>query len=346
MIINGREIGPGKPVYTIAEISANHNNDIKLAEELIHASAEAGADAIKMQTYTPDTLTIDCDRPCFKVGKGTQWEGRTLHDLYDEAYMPWDWQPQLMELANKLGMDCFSTPFDPTAVDFLSELNIPVFKVASFEVVDLPLLRKIGQTGKPVIMSTGMASLAEISDAVNTLRNAGCTDLCLLKCTSAYPATPDSMNLRTIPYLAEVFQVPAGLSDHTLGIAVPVTSVALGACVIEKHVTLSRGQEGPDSSFSMEPQEFREMVDAVRVAEQSLGRVQFEVSESEQPSRTFRRSLFVVKDVAKGEPFTEENVRSIRPGDGLSPKYYPEVLGRTAREEICRGTPLNWRDIA
>lgn len=346
MTINGRTIGVGHPTYIIAELSANHNHDYQAAVDLVHAAHEAGADAIKMQTYTADTLTIDSQQKYFQIGKGTIWEGKNLYQLYGEAYTPWDWQPKLKELTNKLGLDWFSTPFDFSAVDFLEELDVPVHKVASFEIVDLPLIERIGKTGKPVIMSTGMASLAEIAEAVDTLRKAGTTDLCLLKCTSSYPALPETMNLRTIPHLAEAFSVPSGLSDHTLGVAVPVASIAMGACVIEKHVTMSRDIEGPDSKFSLEPHEFKEMVDSVRIAEQALGQVHYGLSESEQSSRVFRRSLFIVKDVKKGEPLTCENVRSIRPGHGLPPKHMEEVIGRVASEDIERGTPLEWRYVA
>jgi len=346
MTINGRTIGVGHPTYIIAELSANHNHDYQAAVDLVHAAYEAGADAIKMQTYTADTLTIDSQQQYFQIGKGTIWEGKNLYQLYGEAYTPWDWQPKLKELTNQLGLDWFSTPFDFSAVDFLEELDVPVHKVASFEIVDLPLIERIGKTGKPVIMSTGMASLAEIAEAVDTLRKAGTTDLCLLKCTSSYPALPETMNLRTIPHLAEAFSVPSGLSDHTLGVAVPVASVAMGACVIEKHVTMSRDIEGPDSKFSLEPHEFKEMVDSVRVAEQALGQVHYGLSESEQSSRVFRRSLFIVKDIKKGEPLTSENVRSIRPGHGLPPKHMEEVIGRVASEDIERGTPLEWRYVA
>lgn len=344
--IAGRPVGPGNPVYIIAEMSANHGQNFDRAIEIIREAKQAGADAIKLQTYTPDTMTLDCDSACFQIGKGTIWEGRMLHELYGEAYTPWQWQPKLKQFANELGLDCFSTPFDSTAVDFLVEMDVPVMKVASFEMVDLPLLEKIASTGKPVIMSTGMATLSEIEEAVSTLRDNGTTDLALLKCTSAYPAAPEEMNLRTIPHLSQTFGVPTGLSDHTLGIAVPVASVALGACIIEKHFTLSRQIEGPDSAFSLEPQEFKSMVEAVRTAEKALGGVRYGLDETEEPSRVFRRSLFVVNDVKAGEPLTEENVRCVRPGHGLAPKYLRNVLGRVARQDIKRGTPLGWADVA
>ena len=344
--IAGRAIGPGEPTYIIAELSANHHHDYEEAARLVQAAAEAGADAIKLQTYTPDTMTIDCDRQWFRVGEGTLWEGRGLYDLYGEAYTPWEWQPKLKALAEELGMHCFSTPFDATAVDFLEDMDVAVHKIASFELVDLPLLRRVAATGKPIIMSTGMGTLDEIDLAMRTLRDAGANQIALLKCTSGYPALPEEMDLRTIPHLAEAFGVPAGLSDHTLGIAVPVASVALGACIIEKHFTISRDVPGPDSAFSLEPAELREMVDAVRVAEKALGSVNYDIGEREAKSRQFRRSLFVVEDVAAGEEFTAQNVRSIRPGDGMLPKYYEEILGRKASADIERGTPLTWDHVS
>jgi N-acetylneuraminate synthase len=343
--INRHSIGANEGVYIIAEVSANHGHDFDQAVKIIQAAQSAGADAIKLQTYTPDTLTIDCDNEYFRI-KGTIWEGRNLYDLYGEAYTPWDWQPKLKEIAEGLGMDLFSTPFDATAVDFLEKMSVQAYKVASFEVVDLPLLRKIGKTGKPVIMSTGMATLAEIDEAVGTLRQSGCTQLALLKCTSAYPALPEDMDLRTIPHLADAFGVPVGLSDHTLGIAVPVAAVALGACIIEKHITLSRDIPGPDSAFSLEPHEFKQMVDSVRTTSKALGAINYQPTEKEQASRVFRRSLFVVQDMKQGDAFTEENVRSIRPGNGLLPRYLPEVLGRMASRDVKRGTPLNWELIS
>ena len=343
--ISGKSIQPGSPCYIIAEMSANHGQSFEAALELVRAAKQAGADAIKLQTYTPDTITIDSRRPEFLICKGTLWEGRNLYELYGEAYTPWEWQPKLKAEAEKLGMDCFSTPFDDTAVDFLERMNVPAHKIASFELVDTELLKKVAATGKPVIMSTGMATLAEIDEAVRTLREARCTQLALLKCTSAYPSLPEDMNLRTIRHLAEAFHVPVGLSDHTLGIAVPVVAVALGACIIEKHLTLRRSDGGPDAAFSLEPAEFQAMVDAVRVAEKALGKVNYEMSDKEQASRVFRRSLFVVKDMKVGEEFTRENVRSIRPGHGLPVKELDRVLGRKATENLERGTPLSEKHI-
>jgi N-acetylneuraminate synthase len=344
--INGRPVGAGQPVYIVAELSANHNQSFDQAVRLVRAANEAGADAVKLQTYTPDTITMNSDREYFRIGGGMLWDGRKLYDLYGEAFTPWGWQPKLKEIANDLGLDLFSTPFDDTAVDFLEKMGVPAHKIASFELVDLPLIRKVACTGKPVIVSTGMASFSEIDEAVRTFRDGGGQQLVLLKCTSAYPSPPEEMNLRTIPHLAETFGVPVGLSDHTLGITVPVAAVALGACVIEKHFTLSRAAGGPDAAFSLEPSEFRAMVEALRTAEKALGRVSYEVTEQEKASRIFRRSLFVVEDMQAGEMFTEQNVRSIRPGHGLAPKYLPEVLGRRAACDLLRGTPLRWADVS
>jgi N-acetylneuraminate synthase len=340
--IGKRLVGPGHPTYVVAEMSANHNQNFDHATKIIEAAKAAGADAIKLQTYTADTLTIKSDKPYFHIGKGTLWEGRTLHDLYSEAYTPWDWQPRLKEVANGLGLDLFSTPFDPTSVDFLENMGVPVHKIASFEVVDIPLVERIAKTGKPIIMSTGMATLSEIEDAVSALRRAGCRELALLKCTSAYPAPVASMNLRTIPHLAAAFDAVPGLSDHTLGTAVPVVAVTLGACVVEKHFTLSRADKGPDSAFSLEPAEFKAMVDAIRVAEGCLGKVSYGPTAEEEPSRVFRRSLFAVRDIAEGETLSEANVRAIRPAHGLPPKHFREILGRKATTKIEMGTPLSW----
>lgn len=343
--IGARPIGVGQPTYIIAELSANHGQKFQEALRLIEAAKEAGADAIKLQTYTPDSLTINSNRECFRV-EGTLWAGRNLYELYGEAYTPWEWQPELLRAANALGMDLFSTPFDHAAVDFLEKMGVPAYKIASFEMIDLELVRRVVQTGKPVIISTGMATLSEIDETVRAVREAGGRELALLKCNSAYPAPPEEMNLRTIPHLAQAFQVPAGLSDHTLGIAVPVAAAALGACIIEKHFTLSRSVPGPDSAFSLEPHEFKAMVDAVRTVEKALGEVHYGVSEQEASSRAYRRSLFVVQDVRAGEAFTEDNVRSIRPGNGLPPKYFGDVLGRRAVKDIPRGTPLSWALVA
>jgi N-acetylneuraminate synthase len=339
------KIGQNSPIFIVAEISANHNQEFKQAVELIKAAKEAGANAVKLQTYTPDTLTIRSDKKCFRISGGTLWDKRTLFDLYSEAFMPWEWQPKLKDVADELGIVLFSTSFDPSAIDFLEKINVPVHKVASFEIVDIPLIEKMGRTGKPLIISTGMAKLGEIEEAVQAARNAGATQIALLKCTSAYPAPPEEMNLRTIPHLREAFGVPVGLSDHSLSIAVPVAAVTLGACIIEKHFTLSRDIPGPDSAFSLEPPEFKAMVEAIRIAEMALGGVSYKPGEHEAKSFVFRRSLFVVKNMKAGEVFTEENIRSIRPGHGLPPKFLKDVVGRKAARDIERGTPLGWQLI-
>ncbi|HYE86403.1 MAG TPA: pseudaminic acid synthase [Vicinamibacterales bacterium] len=343
--IGERAIGAGAPVYIVAEMSANHGHSLDRALELVRAAKDAGADAIKLQTYTADTMTIACDAPHFRV-EGTIWNGRQLHDLYAEASTPWDWHRPIAELALSLGLQWFSTPFDATSVDFLEALDAPAYKVASFELVDVPLLKKIAATGKPVILSTGMATRDEIAEAVTTLRDAGCTELVLLKCTSAYPATADEMDLRTIPDLAATFGTVVGLSDHSMDAAIPAVAVALGACVIEKHFTLSRTDPGPDSSFSLEPRDFADMVAAVRTCERALGRVRYEPTGRERTSLAFRRSIFVVADIKAGERLTPANVRCIRPGHGLHPRHFEDVLGRVAAADIPRGTPLSWDLIA
>ena len=343
--IDKRRIGAEHPAWIIAELSANHNQDFDQAVQLIRAAKEAGADAIKLQTYTPDTITIDCRNKFFCIGKGTIWEGKNLYDLYKEAYTPWEWQPKLKDTASNLGMYLFSTPFDKSAVDFLEKMEVPAYKIASFELVDIPLIRYVASMGKPMIMSTGMATLAEIDEAVSTAREAGCDEIALLKCTSAYPADPLEMNLRTIPHMAEAFSVPVGLSDHTIGIAVPVAAVALGACIVEKHLTLSRSIKGPDSEFSLEPHEFKAMVDAIRIAEKAIGEVSYSRTENEKHSLVFRRSLFVTADMKAGDLFTEDNVRCVRPGYGLHTHFKEDIIGRRASQEIPRGTPLEWKFI-
>ena len=344
--IAGRRIGPGEPVYVIAEISANHRQDYEVATQLVRAAADAGADAVKLQTYTPDTITIDSDAPSFRAGRGSLWEGSTLYELYQGAYTPWEWQPRLKALADELGIPCFSSPFDPTAVDFLLGMDVPAFKIASFEVVDVGLIRKVAETGRPLIISTGMATVEEVDEAVATARDAGAAEIALLKASSAYPAPPESMNLRAIPLMAERYGVPIGLSDHTLGSAAAVAAVSLGACIVEKHLMASHDDITADMAFSLDPTEFREMVEAIRFTERALGRAVLEPTEEEQESRRFRRSLFVVEDIGAGEPFTERNVRSIRPADGLHTREYGAVLGRRAARSITRGTPLSWDLIA
>jgi pseudaminic acid synthase len=340
IVIEDKVIGPGQPVYIVAEMSANHGHELDQAIKIIYAAKEAGADAIKIQTYTPDTITINCDNEYFRIGKGTVWAGRTLHELYAEAHTPWDWQPKLKKIADDIGMGFFSSPFDCSAVDFLEKMAVPAYKIASFEIVDLPLIRRVARTGKPIILSTGMATLDEIGEAVKTAREEGATQIALLKCTSAYPALPEEMNLRTIEHLGKTFQVPVGLSDHSLEAVLPVIAVAMGACIIEKHLTLSRSLPGPDNSFSLEPHEFKAMVDAVRAAEKAIGEVSYAVTQHESASSVFRRSLFVVKDMRSGDIFDEENVRSIRPGYGLHTRRLREIVGKACSRDIPRGTPL------
>jgi pseudaminic acid synthase len=339
--IGEKTIGGKHPTFIVAEMSANHHQNFDEAVKIIRAAEECGADAVKIQTYTPDSLTIDSDQEYFRI-KGTIWEGENLYSLYEKAYTPWEWQPKLKKIADEIGIMLFSTPFDRTSVDFLEAVDVPAYKIASFELVDIPLIEYVAGKGKPIIMSTGLATIEEIAEAVATARKAGARDIALLKCTSGYPALPEEMNLKTIPHLAMEFGVVAGLSDHTVGIAVPVAAVALGACIIEKHFTLSRTVPGPDSAFSLEPEEFKAMAEAIRTAEKAIGEVHYGLTAGEGESRAFRRSLFVVKDVKAGETFTEENVRSIRPGQGLAPKYIKKVLGKKAARDIEKGTPLEW----
>jgi len=343
--IGERSIGAGEPCWVVAEISANHNQSFDRAVEILRAAKKAGADAVKLQTYTADTLTLDFDRECFRIGGDSLWAGKTLYELYREAYTPWEWHAPLMAVAREERLECFSTPFDATAVDLLEGLNVRVHKIASFELVDIPLLRKVAGTGKPVIMSTGMASLAEIEEAVTTLREHDAGPLALLKCTSAYPASPSDMNLRTIPHLAETFDVVAGLSDHTLGSSVAIAAVTLGACIVEKHFTLRRADGGPDSAFSMEPDEFAKMVREIRATESALGHVTYTPTADEARNIRFRRSLFVSQDVQKGDVFTERNIRSVRPAQGLHPRFLDTVLGKRAACAIEPGTPLAWRHV-
>ncbi len=340
--VGDRRIGPGSPVYIIAEMSANHQHDFEQAVAIIHAAKESGADAVKLQTYSPDTMTIDCDAESFLIPEGNTWSGRTLYDLYKEAYTPWDWQPKLKDVADQIGIDLFSTAFDPSSVDFLEEMHVPIHKIASFELVDLALIRKAAETGKPLLMSTGLASLSEIEEAVATARQHGSGEILLFQCTSSYPAEPTDANLRTIPHLREMFGAPTGLSDHTMGTAVSLASVALGACMIEKHFKLSNETGGPDAAFSITPQVLRELVDGVRMVEKAMGDVDYTVTAKEMDNRCFRRSLFVVEDVSAGTPFTEENVRSIRPGYGLPSKHLGDVIGKQAARDVQRGEPMGW----
>jgi pseudaminic acid synthase len=334
-----------KGVFVVAEISANHRQDLEVALRTIRAAKESGADAVKIQTYTPDTITIDCDNEYFRIKHGTLWDGRTLYDLYKEAYTPWDWHDKLQKAAEERDLVFFSTPFDFTAVEFLESLHVPLYKIASFEITDIPLIERIARTGKPVMFSTGIATLADIEAAVNALRGAGVEDITILHCTSSYPAPVEDANLRTMQNNAVTFGTKVGLSDHTVGWAVPAAAVAMGAIVVEKHFILDRTLGGPDAAFSAEPAEFRTMVDAIRAVEKALGRVTYTLSDASRKNRVFSRSLFVVNDMAGGELFAESNIRSIRPGNGLPPRYLPEVLGRRARCEIKRGTPLRWDHI-
>lgn len=339
--VGEKEIGVGRPAYVIAEMSANHAGSLARAKEIIHAAKESGADCIKIQTYTPDTMTIDCDNKYFYISDGT-WEGENLYHLYEKAYTPWEWQQELKEEAGKVGIDFLSTPFDRTSVDFLEDLGVDFYKIASFELVDLPLVSYIASKGKPIIMSTGMASLGEIEEAVNAVRNEGNGQLALLRCASAYPAITDEMNLKTMQNMAEVFSAPVGLSDHSLGSVGAVTAVALGASIIEKHFCIDRSIENPDASFSMNPEEFSQMVKDIRQAEKAVGCVKYGVTKQEESNIVFRRSIFCVQDIKKGEKLTAENIRIIRPGHGLEPKYYQQVLGQVALQDIERGTPLQF----
>jgi pseudaminic acid synthase len=340
--INSKKIGSGHSIFIIAELSANHNQNFDNAVKLIKEAKKAGADAVKLQTYTPDTITINCDNEFFQIKQGTIWDGKTLYDLYKEAYTPWEWQPKLKEIAEDEGLICFSSPFDKTAVDFLEEMDVPAYKIASFEITDIPLIEYIASKGKPMIISTGIATLSDIEEAINACKRMNNDQIVLLKCTSEYPSPLEEINLKTIPHMIETFKTIVGLSDHTLGVSVPVGAVALGAKIIEKHFTLSRSMGGPDAAFSLEPEEFSQMVRSVREVEKALGDVSYELSDKSMKSREFSRSLFVVKDVKEGEIFTEENVRSIRPGFGLQPKYYNYILGKRAAKDIDKGTPLKW----
>lgn len=339
------QIGNGHPTFIIAELSANHLQDFDLAVETIKAMKNSGADAVKLQTYTADTMTVDVDNECFRIKQGTIWDKKTFYQLYQEAYTPWQWQPELKKTAGDLGLICFSSPFDKTAVDFLEKMEVPAYKVASFEITDIPLIEHIASKGKPVIISTGIATLSDIEEAVNACKRMGNNQIALLKCTSAYPSPLEDVNLRTIPNLRETFKAVVGLSDHTAGISVPVAAVALGAKIIEKHFILDRNLGGPDAAFSLEPKEFKEMAQAVREVEKALGEVSYELTDKMKKSREFSRSLFVVEDIEAGEILTDKNIRSIRPGFGLPPKYWNEVLGKKAKRYLKKGTPLDWNLI-
>lgn len=340
--IGNKVISEDSPTFIVAEMSGNHNMDFDRAVEIMKAAKEAGADAVKIQTYTADTITLDCDDPCFQITQGTLWDGVTLHKLYQTAYTPWEWQPRLKRMAEGMGLLLFSSPFDFTSVDFLEDMDVPAYKIASFEITDIPLIRKVARLGKPVILATGIARLADIELAVQTCREEGNEQVILLKCCSAYPTPYEDVNLRTIPNLAQTFQCLAGLSDHTMGTAVATGAVALGARMVEKHMTLRRSDGGPDAAFSMEPGEFREMVDNIRILEKALGKVTYELSEKQAREREHSRSLFVAQDMKAGDTFTPENLRSVRPADGLHTRYYEQLLGRKITRDARLGTPLAW----
>lgn len=335
-------ISEASPTFIVAEMSANHNMEFERAVEIIKAAKEAGADAVKIQTYTADTITLNCDDPCFQITQGTLWDGTTLYKLYQSAYTPWEWQPELKKIAEDMGLEFFSSPFDLSSVDFLEKMEVPAYKVASFEITDIPLIKKIACTGKPIVIATGIARLSDIELALDTCRKAGNDNVILLKCTSSYPAPYEDMNLRTIPAMKDTFDCLAGLSDHSMGSAVAGAAVALGAKMIEKHLTLRRSDGGADAAFSMEPEEFREMVDNIRRIELALGKVTYELTPRQAREREHARSLFVAKDMKAGEIFTEENLRSVRPADGLHTKYYEELIGMRIARDAKLGTPMSW----
>ena len=343
--IENKMIGDGHPAFIIAELSANHMNDYDIAVKTIEAMAKSGADAVKFQTYTPDTITLDCDNEYFQIKQGTIWDGQVLYNLYEDAFMPWDWQPKLKKVAEDLGLIVFSSPFDETSVDFLEDMNVGAYKIASFEITDIPLIKYVAGKNKPVIISTGIASKEDIDLAIKTCKDAGNDKIAVLKCTSAYPAPLEEINLKTIPDLKENFKTVVGLSDHTLGSDVAVASVVMGAKIIEKHFILDRTMEGPDSDFSMEPDEFKQMVDEIRILDKALGSSEYVLTEKQKQEHRGSRSLFVVKDIAEGETLTPENIRSIRPGIGLHTMYYEEVLGKRAKHFLKKGTPLAWELI-
>jgi len=332
-------------IMIIAELSANHGHRLEVAIDTVRAAKEAGADAIKLQTYTPDTITIDCDNDCFRINNGTIWDGKTYYGLYSEAYTPWEWHKAIQEEANKVGIAFFSTPFDFSAVDFLETLSVPMYKIASFEINDIPLIEYAAAKGKPMIISTGIADAGDIQSAVDACRRVGNNDITLLQCTSSYPAPVENANLRMIPSLAETFSAKSGLSDHTVGSSVAVAAAALGAVMIEKHFILDRSMGGPDAKFSMEPSEFRGMVEDIRTVEKALGKVDYSLREEKAASRKFSRSLFVVEDIPEGAEFTRQNVRSIRPNDGLPPSSIKEIIGHRASRNLKRGEPMKWNMV-
>ena len=343
--IGQRCISETSPTFIVAEISATRNQDYSRAVEIIHAAKEAGADAVKLQTYTADTITIDCDDECFQINEGTIWDGTTLYKLYQEAYTPWEWQPKLMEEANKLGLECFSSPFDFSSVDFLEEMKVPAYKIASYEINDIPLIRKIAKLHKPMIFATGIAYPEDIQRALSVCKEEGNEDVILLKCVSSYPTPYEAVNLRIIPTLAKTYDCLAGISDHTMGSIVSAGAIPLGAKMVEKHMTLRRADGGPDSAFSMEPEEFKKMVDEIRILEKALGSSEYVLTDTQKLEHEGSRSLFVVKDIAPGEILTPDNIRSIRPGNGLHTMYYEEILGKKAKGFLKKGTPLAWELI-
>jgi pseudaminic acid synthase len=343
--IGNKTISKESSTFIIAEISANHNQDIEIAKKMIKEAKRVGADAVKLQTYTADTITLDCDNEYFQIKQGTIWDGNTLHKLYEEAYTPWEWHKELMDVAKEENIICFSTPFDKSAVDFLEELEVPAYKIASFEITDIPLIKNAAAKGKPMIISTGIATIEEIEEAVEACKSVGNEQVILLKCTSAYPAPLEEINLKTIPNISETFDVIAGLSDHTLGVTVPVGAVALGAKVIEKHFILDRSMGGPDAVFSLDIDEFSEMVKAIRDLEKALGKVTYSLSEKSLKNREFSRSLFISEDVKAGDRITERNVRSVRPGYGLSPKHLEKILNQRFKDGYKKGTPMSFNFI-
>lgn len=340
--IAGKVLGGEVPAFIIAEVSANHLQNFDNAVSIIREAKRAGADAVKLQTYTPDTITLDCDNKYFQITQGTIWDGTTLHKLYQEAYTPWGWQSKLQKVAAEEGIIFFSSPFDYTSVDFLEEMDVPAYKIASFEITDIPFIEYIASKGKPIIISTGIATLGDIEEALGACKQVGNHQVALLKCTSAYPSPLEDINLKVIPNMKDTFGTIVGLSDHSLGHTVALGAVALGAKIVEKHLTLSRADGGPDAAFSMEPHEFKEMVDKIRDLEKALGKVTYELTDKQKKSREHSRSLFVVKDIKKGETFTDDNVKSIRPGFGLATKYIRNVIGKSARIDIKKGTPMDW----
>lgn len=340
--IGGHVISESSPAFVVAEMSANHNMDFDRAVAILQAAKDAGADAVKIQTYTADTITLNCDDPCFQITQGTLWDGTTLYKLYQSAYTPWEWQPKLKTIAEEMGLEFFSSPFDLSSVDFLENMGVPAYKIASFEITDIPLIKKIAHTGKPIIIATGIAHLSDIDLALKTCKEAGNEKVILLKCTSSYPAPYEDINLRTIPSMGETFDCLAGLSDHSMGSAVAGAAVALGARMVEKHLTLSRADGGADAAFSMEPAEFKEMVDNIRKIELALGKVTYDLTPKQAREREHSRSLFVAEDMRAGDIFTPENLRSVRPADGLHTMYYEELLGKRINRDAKLGTPMSW----